>query len=155
MLCSNLVELLQSIVIATLVLVAYAPNVLTRSDEIATNAVNPSNRNASMSKKVPYEEYFIEHNISHGDARRSFFQTGVKLINGAYSIRFENTINANQLDGDILIVAHVLFCVFIADKPMGFCTNFKCTDQIISYCLSGKMVADHCCCDSRHGTGNL
>lgn len=29
-----------------------------------------------------------------------------------------------------------------------------CTDQIINYCLSGKMLDDHCCCDSRHGKGN-
>lgn len=83
MLCSYLVKRLQCIVIATLVLVVYAPNVFTRSDEIAKNSINTPNQNASRSKEKTYEEFFIEHNISQADARRSFFETGFKLIDGA------------------------------------------------------------------------
>lgn len=80
MLCPNLVERFQSIVIATLFLVAYAPNVLIQSDVIAKNVINQPNQNASFAKKVPFEEYYIEHNVSQSDAKRSFFETGVKLI---------------------------------------------------------------------------
>lgn len=81
MLCSYLVKRLQNIVIATLVLVVYAPNVFTRSDEIVKNSINTPNQNASKSK--PFEEFFIEHNISQTDARRTFFEIGIKLIDGA------------------------------------------------------------------------
>lgn len=80
MLCPNLVERFQSIVIATLFLAAYAPNVLIQSDVIAKNVINQPNQNASFAKKVPFEEYYIEHNVSQSDAKRSFFETGVKLI---------------------------------------------------------------------------
>lgn len=41
---------------------------------------------------------------------------------------------------------------FSTDKPKPWCT--KCTDDILRYCLSRKMLDDHCCCDSRHGIGN-
>lgn len=83
MLCTNLVEHLLSLVIITLVVVVLAPNVLTRSDQIAKNAINQPKQNGSITKQVPFEEYFIEHNVSEGDARRSFLETGIKLIDGA------------------------------------------------------------------------
>lgn len=83
MLFSNQIDRFnQSVVIVMLVLVAYAQNVLTRSDQIASNTINPSNRNASV-KTVPFVEYYIEHNVSQGDAKRSFFEVGIKLIDGA------------------------------------------------------------------------
>lgn len=82
MLLSNQIDRLnQSVVIVMLVLVAYAQNVLTRNDQIAANTINQSNRNASV-KTVPFVEYYIEHNVSSGDAKRSFFEVGIKLIDG-------------------------------------------------------------------------
>lgn len=84
MLCSNLVERLKIIVIIALVVVSYASNVLSRSDQIAKNAIEleKSSNNATIMKKVPFVEYYIEHNISQGDAKRSFFEVGIKLIDG-------------------------------------------------------------------------
>lgn len=84
MLCSNLVERLKIIVIIALVVVSYASNVLSRSDQIAKNAIEleKSSNNATIMKKVPFVEYYIEHNISQGDAKRSFFEIGIKLIDG-------------------------------------------------------------------------
>lgn len=84
MLCSNLVERLKIIVIIALVVVSYASNVLSRSDQIAKNAIEleKSSSNATIMKKVPFVEYYIEHNISQGDAKRSFFEVGIKLIDG-------------------------------------------------------------------------
>lgn len=49
-------------------------------------------------------------------------------------------------------VIGIFVCVFSTDKPKPWCT--KCTDDILRYCLSRKMLDDHCCCDSRHGIGN-
>lgn len=82
MLCSNnLVQRYKRIVIIALVLVFYATDVLSRSDQIARNAIDPEkSSNSSATKKVPFEEYFIEHNVSEGDARRSFLEVGVQLI---------------------------------------------------------------------------
>lgn len=84
MLCSNLVENLRNIVIVALVIVSYASNVLSRSDQITKNAIEPekSSNNATIMKKVPFVEYYIEHNISQGDAKRSFLETGIKLLDG-------------------------------------------------------------------------
>lgn len=88
MLCSNLVERLKILVIIALVLVLDASNVLSRSDQIAKNAIEPekssSNANATIMKNVPFVEYYIEHNVSQGDAKRSFFETGIKLIDGTW-----------------------------------------------------------------------
>lgn len=88
MLCSNLVERLKILVIIALVLVLDASNVLSRSDQIAKNAIEPekssSNTNATIMKNVPFVEYYIEHNVSQGDAKRSFFETGIKLIDGTW-----------------------------------------------------------------------
>lgn len=86
MLCSNLVERFKNIVIIALVVVSYASNVLSRSDQIAKNAIDSekSSSNATIMKKVPFIEYHIEHNISEGDAKRSFFEIGIKLIDGMY-----------------------------------------------------------------------
>lgn len=78
----------QNVVIVFLVLATYAPNVLTRSDQIISNAIDQAKQNASM-KKVPFIEYFIEHNVSQGDARRSFFDVGIKLLDGASCRNFE------------------------------------------------------------------
>lgn len=30
-----------------------------------------------------------------------------------------------------------------------------CNDTIMTYCLNGPMLDDHCCCESRHATGNV
>lgn len=88
MLCSNLVERLKIIVIIALGLVLFASNVLSRSDQIAKNAIEPGNiapnSNATNLKTVPFVEYYIEHNVSQGDAKRSFFETGIKLIDGMW-----------------------------------------------------------------------
>lgn len=87
MLCSSLVKRFKRNVIIAVVLVFYATNVLSRSDQIAKNAIDPeksSNSNATITKKVPYEEYFIEHNVSEGDAKRSFLEIGIKLIEGMW-----------------------------------------------------------------------
>lgn len=83
MLCSNLVQRFKRIVIIALVLVFYATNVLTHSDQIAKNAIDPE-KSSNITKKVPFEEYFIEHNVSQGDAKRSFLEVGVKLIEGMW-----------------------------------------------------------------------
>lgn len=96
MLCSNLVKHLKDIVIVALVLVSYASNVLSRSDQIAKNAINtdksgPNNATTTTTtttntminmKKVPFVEYYIEHNINEGEAKRSFFETGIKSLDG-------------------------------------------------------------------------
>ncbi|XP_055303473.1 uncharacterized protein LOC129569087 isoform X1 [Sitodiplosis mosellana] len=117
MLFSNQVDRFkQNVVIIFLVLVVYAPNVLLHNDEIASNAIDQSKQNASVKKEMPFVEYYIEHNVSQRDAKRSFFEIGIKLLD---------------------------------EKPLRWC--MQCTDQIINYCLSGKMLDDHCCCDSRHG----
>lgn len=87
MLCSNIVQRFKRIVIIALVLVFYATNVLSRSDQIAKNAIEPeksSNSSATITKKVPFEEYYIEHNVSEGDAKRSFLEVGIKLIGGMW-----------------------------------------------------------------------
>lgn len=73
----------QNVVIIFLVLVWYTPNVLTRNDQIVSNAIEQSKQNASMKKQLPFVEYYIEHNISQGDAKRSFFEVGIKLLDGA------------------------------------------------------------------------
>lgn len=124
MLCSNLVKRFKNIVIIALVLVSYASIVLCRSDQIAKNAIKPeksgpnnATTTATNMKNVPFVEYYIEHNINEGEAKRSFFETGIKLLD---------------------------------DKPLRWC--MECTRDIKIYCLQGKMLDDHCCCDSRHGT---
>lgn len=38
-----------------------------------------------------------------------------------------------------------------AEKQPSWC--MPCTDEIINYCLGGKMLDDHCCCEARHGKG--
>ncbi|XP_031628179.1 uncharacterized protein LOC116343973 [Contarinia nasturtii] len=105
-------------VIIALVFTLYMPNVFTRSDRIISNTLDPiAKQNASVKGVQEVVEYFIEHNISQGDAKRSFFEVGIKLLD---------------------------------EKPVPtWC--MKCTDYINNYCLSGKMLDDHCCCDSRHG----
>lgn len=69
-------------VITLLIIVTYAPHASSRNDPIVANAIEQS-QNAS-NKKVPFVEYYIEHNVSQGDAKRSFFDVGVKLLDGAY-----------------------------------------------------------------------
>lgn len=65
-----------------LVLVLYAPNVLMHNDQIESNAIEQSKQNDSAKKQLPFVEYYIEHNVSQGDAKRSFFEVGIKLLNG-------------------------------------------------------------------------
>lgn len=77
MLLSNEVHYFkQKIVIVFLVVLAYLPHVITN---IVPNANDLSKQNTSM-KKVPFVEYYIEHNVSEGAAKQSFFEVGVKLI---------------------------------------------------------------------------
>lgn len=83
MLPPKIVKRFQSIVIIALVLVV--PIVLTRNDQIVQNVIDHQNQNASM-KKVPFVEYYIEHNVSQTDAKSSFYKFGVKSINGVYQI---------------------------------------------------------------------
>lgn len=71
----------KNVVIIILVLAAFVPNVLTRIDQIVPNVFEQSKQNASQ--KVPYEEYHIEHNISQINAKKHFFEVGIKLIDGA------------------------------------------------------------------------
>ncbi|XP_055303476.1 uncharacterized protein LOC129569087 isoform X2 [Sitodiplosis mosellana] len=81
MLFSNQVDRFkQNVVIIFLVLVVYAPNVLLHNDEIASNAIDQSKQNASVKKEMPFVEYYIEHNVSQRDAKRSFFEIGIKLL---------------------------------------------------------------------------
>lgn len=74
----------QNVVILFLVLVVCtAPNVLSHNDQIASNAIDQSKYNASAKKELPFIEYYIEHNVSQRDAKRSFFEVGIKLLDGA------------------------------------------------------------------------
>lgn len=84
MLISNkIVWFNQSIVIVFLVFILYAQNVLTYNDQIDQNTIDRTNQNAS--KRVPYDSiYYMEHNVSQGDAKQSFFDIGIKLIDGSY-----------------------------------------------------------------------
>lgn len=93
MLCSNLVKRLKNIVIVAVVFVSYASIVLSRSDQIAKNAIEPNQsdpNNATTAtnyqKKVPFVEYYIEHNINEGEAKSNFFQTGAKLLDGMCTV---------------------------------------------------------------------
>lgn len=81
------------VVIIFLVLVWYAPNVLTRNDQIVSNAIEQSKQNASMKKQSTFVEYYIEHNVSQGDAKRSFFDVGIKLLDGACCDNFSKKKN--------------------------------------------------------------
>lgn len=83
MLSPKLVDRFQSIVIIALFIVV--PIVLTRNDQIVQNAIDQHTQNASI-KRVPFVEYYIEHNVSQDDAKRSFFEFGVKLIDGVCEI---------------------------------------------------------------------
>lgn len=76
----------QSYVIVLVVLAVYTPNALTHNDQIVQNTIDQPNQNASR-EKLPYEEFYIEHNVSQGDAKQSFFNVGVKLLDGAYSLK--------------------------------------------------------------------
>lgn len=94
MLISNQVDRFnQSIVIVLLILVVNAQKVLARNDQIVPNTINQSNQNASM-KNVPYVEYYIEHNVSQGDAKRSFFEVGIKLMDGAWFLISLKCVNS-------------------------------------------------------------
>lgn len=70
----------QKIVIVLLVVTACVPIVITNN---IPNVINQPKQNTSM-KKVPFEEYYIEHNVSEGAAKQSFFEVGVQLIDGVY-----------------------------------------------------------------------
>lgn len=127
-------------VIITLVFTVYAPNVLTHSDQIISNTLDKTS-----TKKVPFVEYYIEHNVSQADAKRSFFDVGIKLLDGVYCIEFP--INHMHCSKRFVIIS-------FTEKPTPpWCP--PCTDKVNNYCLSGKMLDDHCCCDSRHGKGNI
>lgn len=82
----------QKIVIVLLVVLAYLPHVITN---IVPNANDLSKQNTSM-KKVPFVEYYIEHNVSEGAAKQSFFEVGVKLIDGAYLLLKNKTVQTKQ-----------------------------------------------------------
>jgi len=44
----------------------------------------------------------------------------------------------------------------LEDKPVpSWCRMIPCTAEIMQYCLGGRMLHDHCCCDSRHGKEEL
>lgn len=81
MLFSNKVDRFkQIIVIVLLVVMAYVPNVITN---IVPNTIDQPKPN-TPTKEVPFHEYYIEHNVSEGAAKQSFFEVGVKLIDGVY-----------------------------------------------------------------------
>ena len=95
MLFSNQVNRFRrNVVILFLVLVVCtAPNVLSHNDQIASNAIDQSKHNASAKKDLPFIEYYIEHNVSQRDAKRSFFEVGIKLLDGAC---FDNFFFSNH-----------------------------------------------------------
>lgn len=77
----------QNIVIVLLVLVMqhyciHIPNVLSNNDKIVAEQPT-TNRNGS-DKQVPFVEYFIEHNVSQSDAKKRFFEIGIKLLEGMF-----------------------------------------------------------------------
>lgn len=104
MLCSNLiVQRFKRNVIIALVLVFYATNVLSRSDQIAKNAIEPG-KSSNTTKQVPFEEYYIEHNVSEGDARRSFREVGIKLIEGMWYCQCSKCIQLLQDEISLLMI---------------------------------------------------
>lgn len=50
------------------------------------------------------------------------------------------------------VISFVCLLVFFSVKQPTWC--MPCTDEITNYCLGGKMLDDHCCCESRHGKGS-
>lgn len=119
MLCSNLVKCLKNSVIVALVLVSYATIASARTDQIAKNSINteksaPNNPNTTTTnmKKVPFVEYYIEHNINEGEAKRSFFETGIKTLDG-------------------MCDAMICICVFVL--VLSFCLIFIKDTKTVSY----------------------
>lgn len=70
------------VILVFLTIILNIPNILTQNDQIVINMSDKQNRNASIHNKVPYEEFFIEHNISQEDAKRNFQEIGIKLLEG-------------------------------------------------------------------------
>lgn len=46
------------------------------------NTLEQSSNGKNASKELPFVEYFMEHNVSQSDAKKSFFDVGVKLLEG-------------------------------------------------------------------------
>lgn len=51
------------------------------------NTIEPSSNGKNASKELPFVEYFMEHNVSQSDAKKSFFDVGVKLLEGMILIQ--------------------------------------------------------------------
>lgn len=47
-----------------------------------SNTLERSSNGKNASKELPFEEFFMEHNVSQSDAKKSFFDVGVKLLEG-------------------------------------------------------------------------
>lgn len=118
------------------------------------NTLEQSSNGKIASKEMPFVEYFMEHNVSQSDAKKSFLDVGVKLLKGMV------IFNSVQLCSWFKIIQRsykfVIFpkCFIQTDKPKhAWC--MKCTSDIIRYCFQGSMLDDHCCCDRNHESGKF
>lgn len=120
------------------------------------NTLEQSSNGKNASKELPFIEYFMEHNVSQSDAKKSFFEVGVKLLEGMILIPQCTSVEWSRFTiiqwsyGFIII----LQCFIQTDKPKhAWC--MKCTSETMRYCLGERMFDDHCCCDRNHGSGKF
>lgn len=85
MLCSNRIDYskLQHVIVL-LVIIFNIPHIWAGNDQIValrrTDDGQSRNGSSTMQKQVPFEEYFIEHNVSHRDAKKIFYEIGIKSL---------------------------------------------------------------------------
>lgn len=80
----NKVKMKSKNVIIILVVFSIMVHIPITSTLMIPNTLEPSANGKNASKQVPFVEYFIEHNVSQSDARKSFFEIGVKLMEGMF-----------------------------------------------------------------------
>lgn len=80
MVFSHLSNSLQQIIVIVIIVNLNINKVFT--DDRIGNTKPYSTKQSDPVKSLPFEEYFIEHNISQTDAKKSFNDVGVKLLSG-------------------------------------------------------------------------
>lgn len=81
-------------VVVFLIIIVHTPITFTLT---ISNTLEPSSKEMKTPKELPFVEYFMEHNVSQKDAKKSFFDVGVELLEGMRDTQAYSALGSQKL----------------------------------------------------------